>query len=482
MPSRNRGRDHALMDRVRAAQALEPASPPASPPSLEPARPAADGSLPHGDGSDFTWLTGFECSTFPQQGMDQLELTQHDRFWASDLLLARDEAACRTIRYGIRWHIVNPQPGIFDWSSLDGPMAFMRQLGMEPIVDLFHFGTPTWLERGVLNPAFPDAQAELARGFVRRYPWVRWFTPTNEPYILSQFGGESGGWYPHGSGPADFARALEHVSRGLVESWCEIIAVRPDARCMTSDTGEFWHAADDGVRAHAERMNERRFLVHELVAGRVGAQHPLRAWLGEIGLGEGTLRWFAEHAIPLDIIGLDHYPHSEHRLRSGEAGEVIDETMPLELQHGPGELARQYFDRLRRPLIFAETGAPGSDEAKVAWLDRLVDQIRIVRSEGVPVIGITWWGLLDQVDWGNGLRRFRYDIDPTGLYRLEWQDGQGRRLDVTDLEPHLRGTAHRLARVPTGALAAWRTYALASSETTVGRLAPSGATTGLSLW
>jgi len=108
--------------------------------------------------------------------------------------------------------------------------------------------------------------------------------------------------------------------------------------------------------------------------------------------------------------------------------------------------------------------------------------VRTVRAEGVPVIGITWWGLLDQVDWGNGLRRFRYDIDPTGLYRLEWQDGHGRPLDVSDLEPHLRGSAHRLARVPTGALEAWRRYALASSETTVGRLAPSGATTGLSLW
>lgn len=432
--------------------------------------------------SDFAWLTGFECSTFPQQGMDQLELTQHDRFYASDLLLARDSAGCRTIRYGIRWHIVNPRPGVFDWSSLDGPMELMRELGMEPIVDLFHFGTPTWLERGVLNPAFPDAQAELSRAFARRYPWILWYTPTNEPYILAQFGAETGGWYPHGSGPADFARAMEHVGRGLVESWREITAVRPDARCMTSDTGEFWHAADEGVAAHAERMNQRRFVVHELVAGRVGPQHPLLGWLREIGLSEGSLRWFREHAIPLDIIGLDHYPHSEHRLRTGPDGELIDETMPLELQHGPGELARQYFERLGRPMIFAETGAPGSDEVKIAWLDRLVDQVRTVRAEGVPVIGITWWGLIDQVDWGQGLQRLRYDIDPTGLYRLEWQDGHGTPVDVETLEPYLRGSAHRLARVPTGALAAWQRYALASSPTTVGRLAPSDATEGLSMW
>lgn len=433
-------------------------------------------------GVDFQWMTGFECSTFPQQGMDQLALTQHDRFWATDLLLARDEAACRTLRYGIRWHVVNPRPGVFDWTSLDGPMDLMRRLEMEPIVDLFHFGTPTWLERGVLNPVFPDAQAELCRAFVRRYPWVRWFTPTNEPYILAQYGGESGGWYPHGSGPADFARVLEHVARGLIEGWREIVAVRPDARCMTSDTGEYWHAADAGAQAQADRMNERRFLMHELVAGRIGPQHPLHGWLREIGMSDGALHWFREQAIPLDIIGLDHYPHSEHRLRTGADGSVIDETMPLDLQIGPAGLCRQYFERLGRPLIFAETGAPGTDDVKVAWLDRLVEQVRTVRAEGVPVIGITWWGLLDQVDWGNGLRRFRYDIDPTGLYRLEWQDGHGRPVDVSGLEPSMRGSAFRLARVPTRALAAWRTYAVASSAEGAGPLAPSAAVAASSLW
>ena len=29
------------------------------------------------DGSDWRWMTGFECSTFPQVGMDELALTQH---------------------------------------------------------------------------------------------------------------------------------------------------------------------------------------------------------------------------------------------------------------------------------------------------------------------------------------------------------------------------------------------------------------------
>ncbi|MEJ7749141.1 MAG: hypothetical protein WKF56_07540 [Candidatus Limnocylindrales bacterium] len=440
--------------------------------AVEPGPPASD--------ADFRWLTGFECSTFPQSGLDELALTQHDRFWASDLLRARD-AGCRTIRYGIRWHLVNPHPNVWDWSSLDGPLDLMRELDLEPIVDLFHFGTPTWLENGVLSTAFPDFQAELCRAFVRRYPWIRWYTPTNEPYIMAQFGGETATWYPFASGSRDFVRALRNVARGLAEGWLEIVRERPDARLMISDTGEFWHAEDGAAALRADHMNERRFLMHELYSGRVDGAHALRAWLLDHGLGEADLGWFGDHPVPLDVIGLDHYSHSEHRLRTGPDGALIDETCPLPAQLGPGELARQYFARLGRPMIFAETGAPGRDQDKIAWLDRLVSQVRAVRSEGVPLIGITWWGLIDQVDWGHGLRRFRYDIDPTGLYRLEWRDERDRPSGPPS-PLTLDASGYRLARIPTEALEAWRGYALGSPAATVGPIAPSRANAGLALW
>ena len=385
--------------------------------------------------------------------MDELALTQHDRFWGSDIVRARD-AGCRTIRYGIRWHVVNPRPHVWDWSSVDGPMEMLRHLEMEPIVDLFHFGHPEWLGQGVMSTIFPDFQAELCREFVRRYPWVRWYTPTNEPYIMAQFGGEGGIWYPYQHGARNFVTAVRNVARGLVEGWEAIVAERPDARMMIADTCEYHHAADESgpARELADLRNERRFLMHELYGGRVGDDHALRDYLLDNGMTEADLWWFQEHPAALDVVGMDHYPHSEHRYRLGSRGEIIDETQPLDDQLGPGELARQYFQRLGRPLIFAETGAPGDDERKIWWLDRIVGEVREARAEGVPIIGLTWWGLLDQVDWGDSLRVFRYHIDPTGLYRLEWNDG-------------------RLDRVPTAALDRWLHYAGAPIEESVGRLA-----------
>jgi beta-glucosidase/6-phospho-beta-glucosidase/beta-galactosidase len=400
---------------------------------------------------DFEWMTGFECTTFPQIGMDELALTQHDRFWGGDIIRAR-EAGCRVIRYGIRWHVVNPRPRQWDWSSLDGPMELMRHLQMEPVVDLFHFGVPEWLDDGVLSSMFPDFHAELCREFARRYPWVRWYTPTNEPYITAQFSGEHGHWYPFKHGAENFVLATRNVARGLCDGWAEIRRERPDARLLVSDTCEYHHALDEGARVHADRLNERRFLMHDLYGGRVGTDHPLRGYLVENGLSEQELFWFQEHPAPLDVIGLDHYPHSEHQYRIGARGEIIDETRPIDQQLGPAELARQYFVRFGRPLVFAETGAPGDDETRIAWLERMVGEIRAVRADGVPVIGMTWWGLIDQVDWASNLRRFEYHIDPTGLYRLAWRDGV-------------------LERMPTEALAVWRRYATRPLSDSVGELA-----------
>ena len=221
---------------------------------------------------------------------------------------------------------------------------------------------------------------------------------------------------------------------------------------MVSDTCEYHHALDEGTRGLADHRNERRFLMHELYGGLVGPDHPLRPELIEHGMSEHDLFWFQDHPASLDVIGLDHYPHSEHQYQTGPRGEIVDVPRPLDQQLGPAELTRQYFARLGRPMLFAETGAPGDDATRIAWLERMVSEVRVARGEGIPVIGITWWGLIDQVDWASNLRRFDYHIDPTGLYRLAW------RGDV-------------LERILTDALEAWRRTAAQPVAATVGELA-----------
>ena len=45
--------------------------------------------------------------------------------------------------------------------------------------------------------------------------------------------------------------------------------------------------------------------------------------------------------------------------------------------------------------------------------------MRYLREQGVPVLGFTWFSLIDQVDWDSALALDRGVVNPLGLYDLE---------------------------------------------------------------
>lgn len=368
---------------------------------------------------DFKWMTGFECSAFPQVGADELEETQHYRWWASDLVRVR-EAGITMIRYGIPWHRVNPRPHEYDWRWTDQALDLMQQLGITPIVDLFHYGTPLWIEGGIMHPIFGEMQGWYAKAFAQRYPQVAYYTPTNEPYICATFGAEFGIWYPFLRGDRTAARAIKNVAEGVSRAMLAVREVRPDALMMIADTCEYYHAFDDSFTEEAEFRSERRFIVHDLYQGRLTRDHPMWSYLTHNGIEAWELEWFLEHPVRLDILGCDYYRHSEHQLRRGPNGERIDETATQ--QFGWAELARQYSARYDGiPVFLAETNVGGPVEERLSWWNHLIEQTRQARTSGVPIAGMTYYGAVDHVDWDTALRVRNLNINPCGMWNLHWE-------------------------------------------------------------
>jgi len=136
----------------------------------------------------FMFATGIENS-YPTlstgRRIDQMEKCGHYERWAEDFALVR-EMGISALRYGPAYYRTHTGPGRFDWSTVDEPMRHLRELGIEVIADLCHFGVPDWLA-GFQDPAFPVLFAEYAGAFARRYPWVRYFTPVNEIFVCASF-------------------------------------------------------------------------------------------------------------------------------------------------------------------------------------------------------------------------------------------------------------------------------------------------------
>ena len=48
------------------------------------------------------------------------------------------------------------------------------------------------------------------------------------------------------------------------------------------------------------------------------------------------------------------------------------------------------------------------------WAD-----VRQLQGTAVPIVGFTWYSVLDQVDWDTGLREDNGRVNPLGLYDLD---------------------------------------------------------------
>src|SRR5690606_24337765 len=100
------------------------------------------------------FIGGFECSTQRRRDGRRLDLiaaTRHDRFVAQDYALSV-EYGLRTLRDGLRWHLIEPAPGRFDWSSFLPMLRAARDADVQVIWDLCHYGWPDDLD--IWSPAF----------------------------------------------------------------------------------------------------------------------------------------------------------------------------------------------------------------------------------------------------------------------------------------------------------------------------------------
>lgn len=138
--------------------------------------------------------------------LDQLEKSGHaDRLEDIDRLA---ELGIKTVRYPILWERIAPH-GLdkADWSWADERLNRFRQLGITPIVGLVHHGSGP-RTTNLLESSFVDGLTRFAEAVAKRYPWVNYYTPVNEPLTTARFSGLYGVWYPHASAISPPAPAI----------------------------------------------------------------------------------------------------------------------------------------------------------------------------------------------------------------------------------------------------------------------------------
>jgi dTDP-4-dehydrorhamnose reductase len=333
---------------------------------------------------------------------------------------AMAELGVKTVRYPILWETVAPQsPHELDFSWHDERLERLREHGIEVIAGLVHHGSgPRYTS--LLDEGFPDLLADYAVRVARRYPWIRKWTPVNEPLTTACFSCLYGHWYPHLTDIDAAFRATVNQCLGIARTMRALKAINPDAQLVaTEDVGKTF--ATPELQYQAEHENERRWLSLDLLAGRVRPGHAFHRWLRNKAASEEQLDELARGEGKPDIIGFDYYLTSDryidqrverfpkvvpgsngrHRYVDVEAVRVA-KLQPL---LGPGPRLRETWDRYQIPIAITEVHHGCTREEQVRWLKEMWDAAEQERARGADIRAVTLWALFGAVDWRSLLTR-----------------------------------------------------------------------------
>jgi beta-glucosidase/6-phospho-beta-glucosidase/beta-galactosidase len=392
--------------------------------------------------------TGIECSYPTVQGgkrRDQLAETGHYLRWREDFELCR-EIGTRYVRYGIPYYSTHLGPGRYDWDFADRMLPQMWDHGLVPIVDLCHFGVPDWVG-SFQNPDWPAQFADYCSAFSERYPWIKYYTPVNEMLVCARFSAMLGAWNEQERSERAFVRSHANQCRATLLAIGRILERRPDAVFIQSEIAEAYVELSPQAASTADFHNQLRYLTFDHLYGRA-PNGQVQRYLLDHGLGTDELLWFLSYgraAAPHCIMGMDYYATNEVVVKADGSHESQG------LMLGWHAIARDYYTRYQRPMMLTETNSidPGHGENTV-WLKQLWSQAHHLRHGGVPMIGFTWYSLIDQVDWDIQLVEIRGHTTPNGLCTLDRQLRDVGRLYRTTA--HDNAHAQLIQGVPTGLL------------------------------
>lgn len=317
-------------------------------------------------------------------------------------------------RYGMPWRATEVAPGEYDWTLWDRAFEACRRHGLQPVVDLCHFGLPDHYP-GFVDIGWVDGFARYVEAFLARYPEPRWFTPVNEPGITALFSARLGMWNDRATTEDEHFVALANVVRANLEALARIRADRDGWWIGAEGFGCDLADPDDeeGLRAAAEARDVQQ-AVWDLHFGL-----PLRgpaARLPEV-VADDVLVRIGElvDVVPGDriVAGHDIYPVSVavHGTRARRPLTIADRVAAYEAT------AAEWYERYRVPFWVAETSNLGlTVEEGPEWLATLAGALVAMGERGLPVRGICWYSRGDQFDWQTALTLPVGAVTEVGLF------------------------------------------------------------------
>ncbi|HEY6803058.1 MAG TPA: hypothetical protein VI306_05700 [Pyrinomonadaceae bacterium] len=361
------------------------------------------------------FMGGFESSTHRLKSgrrLDEIDATKHDRFVTEDYRRLQSQGMA-TARDGLRWHLIEPSPGQYDFSSVLPMIEASRTTKTQIIWDLCHYGWPDGLN--IFKPEFVESFRKFAKAFGELWKSetddVLFITPVNEISFFSWASGQVAVMNPFKRRRGNELK--EQLVRASIAAIEELWAIDSRTRITLIDPMINIVARDPKSRREirgAEGYRQAQFQAWDMLSGR------LKPHLG------GAPKY-------LDIIGGNYYVHNQWVFR----GSFITRDDP---RYRPfREMLLELYQRYERPIFVAETGI--ENERRPSWFRYVCDEVSAAIASGVPVHGICLYPIVNHPGWNDN--RHCYN----GLW--DYPDENGERLVYQPLADELQQQRARFA-------------------------------------
>ena len=352
--------------------------------------------------NDIWLLEHVEHSMFKEPSLDACD---HFHRYPEDIKLLAD-LGFNSYRFSIEWARVEPEEGHFLASAIDHYRRMLMAChshGIKPFVTFHHFSSPQWL--------------------IKAGGWESDDTPALFARYCGRLAADLGDLIAGGCtiNEANIGRVL--ISSGVL----------PPMDLIRASPG--WVEASDQLGISADDFNPFMFAVSEqgqrvLMAAHHQAVEAIRATGATFPVGvtlavqdiiavNGGKAIAAQHQLEVneqyltdlvgdDFVGVQCYTRHRYDANGAMPTEEGVELTQMGYEFWPEALEssiRQAHACSGLPVLVTENGLSTTDDSRrIAFVERALQGVKNCLKDGIPVMGYTYWSLLDNYEWMLGYR------------------------------------------------------------------------------
>lgn len=323
------------------------------------------------------FMGGFECADhinrFGVRINLQTETLHHEKLFED--YSALKAIGISVVREGVCWSAVETAAYTYDFSRLLPFFKIAKQLEIQIIWDLCHFGYPDDLMP--THPLFTSRFSSYCKQFIQFHlthcsesPWI---VPINEISFLSWHSGDMRGTVPFAINSGWDIKY--HLCKAAIMGIKAIKSVLSQSVVLLVEPLVKVHP-DPIFADHSEvkKMNEFQYQAMDIVLGRTCPEL----------LGDPTL---------IDVLGFNYYYNNQWT-----QSHVTIPWPDVERRMTPfADLLLSVSERYNFPILITETGHFG--HLRPEWLHEIIEECSRAIQMGVDLRGLCIYPVIDRPDW-----------------------------------------------------------------------------------